>query len=122
MAPLDAHFGDGLAIRGYSARRGRLPGQVAVRLLWDAPASETLRFSVQALDRDGKVLAGIDRHPDGWPVADGYEDRVGLAVGTDDYTLLLRVYDSTDGAVLLPTGAPDIQGDHVLLTLQDGEG
>ncbi len=118
--PLEVHFGDGPVLKGYSARQGRLPGQAVVRLLWDAPAAEALRFSVQALDRDGKVMAGIDRRPGELPVVDGYEDRVGLAVGMDDYTLTLRVYDTASGTVLPPSGPRDVQGDHLMLPMQDG--
>jgi hypothetical protein len=120
VVPLEVHFGDGPVLKGYSARQGRLPGQAAVRLLWDAPAADALRFSVQALDRGGKVLAGIDRRPGELPVVDGYEDRVGLAVGTDDYTLTLRVYDSASGTVLSPSGSGDGQEDHVVLSMRDG--
>ena len=118
--PLAAHFGDGPVFKGYSAQRGRAPGQAVVRLLWDAPGRESLRFSVQALGPDGTVLAGIDRRPGQSPAEDGFEDRIGLAVGTDDYTLLLRVYDSAGGAVLPPSGSRDLQGDHLVLPLQDG--
>ncbi len=117
--PSDVRFGEELALTGYSARRGRSPGQAVVQLFWGAPARDTLRFSVQALDRDGKVLAGIDRRPGGLQAEGGYEDRVGLAVGTDDYTLLLRVYDSAVGAVLPLSGPRDVQGDHLVLPMQD---
>jgi hypothetical protein len=120
ITPLEAQFGDGPVLKGYSARRGRSPGQAVVRLLWDAPGRATLRFSVQALDKDGKVLATIDRRPGELPSADGYEDRVGLAVGTDDYMLLLRVYDSAVGAVLPPSGMRGLQGDHLVLPQRDG--
>ena len=118
--PRRTHFGDGPVLQGYSARQGQSSGQAVVRLLWEAPGRETMRFSLQALDRDGKMLAGIDRRPGGLQVDDGYEDRVGLTVGADAYTLLLRVYDSADGVVLPPSGPSEVQGDHLVLSVQDG--
>ena len=120
IVPAEAHFGDGPVLQGYSARQGQSSGQAVVRLLWEAPGRETMRFSLQALDRDGKMLAGIDRRPGGLQVDDGYEDRVGLTVGADAYTLLLRVYDSADGVVLPPTGPSEVQGDHLVLSVQGG--
>ena len=90
-----------------------------MRLLWDAPAPENLRFSVQAVDQAGKLLEGIDRRPGALLTEDGYEDRVGLAVGTDSYTLLLRVYDSADGKVLPISGSQDGGKDYVSLPLQE---
>jgi hypothetical protein len=118
VIPADIRFSGGPTLTGYAVQRGKAPGLVAVRLLWDAPVAENLRFSVQAVDPTGKPLAGIDRRPGALATPAGYEDRVGLAVGTDDYALALRVYDSADGKVLPVTGA--VGGDHIALPLQDG--
>jgi len=119
VTPADIQFAGGPKLTGYAAQRGKAPGQVTVRLLWDAPAPENLRFSVQAVDQAGKLLEGIDRRPGGLPTKDGYEDRVGLAVGTDAYALLLRMYDSTDGKAL-PIAGSQGGDDYVPLPLQDG--
>jgi hypothetical protein len=118
VTPAHIQFAGGPTLTGYAAQRGKAPGQVAVRLLWDAPAPENLRFSVQAVDQAGKLLQGIDRRPGALPTKDGYEDRVGLAVGTDTYALLLRVYDSADGKALPIAGSEDGR-DSVPLPLQD---
>ena len=118
VIPADIRFSGGPTLTGYAVQRGKAPGLVAVRLLWDAPAAENLRFSVQAVDPTGKPLVGIDRRPGALATPAGYEDRVGLAVGTDDYALALRVYDSADGRVLPVTGAAG--GDHIALPRLDG--
>ena len=119
VTPADIQFVGGPKLTGYAVQRGKAPGQAAVRLLWDAPAPESLRFSVQAVDQAGKLLEGIDRQPGALPTQDGYEDRVGLAVGTDAYALLLRVYDSADGKALPIAGSQGGE-DFVSLPLQDG--
>jgi hypothetical protein len=119
VIPAHIEFAGGPTLKGYTVQSGKMPGQVAVRLLWDAPAAESLRFSVQALDQAGQLLQGIDRHPGTVATKDGYEDRVGLTVGSDGYTLLLRVYDSADGVVLPPSGPSEVQGDHLVLSVQD---
>ena len=119
VTPAHIQFAGGPTLTGYAAQRGKAPGQVAVRLLWDAPAPDSLRFSVQAVDQAGKLLEGIDRRPGALLTGGGYEDRVGLAVGTDAYALILRVYDSADGKVLPISGSQDGGKDYVSLPLQE---
>jgi hypothetical protein len=116
VTPASIQFAGGPTLVGYSVQRGKLPGQVGVRLLWDSPAPENLRFSVQAIDQTGQLLEGIDRRPGALSTEAGYEDRVGLAVGTDAYSLILRMYDSANGNVLSVTGAAG--GDHAALPLE----
>jgi hypothetical protein len=117
VTPAHVEFAGGPTLLGYAVQRGKASGQIAVRLLWDAPAPDSLRFSVQAVDGSGQLLEGIDRRPGALPTEAGYEDRVGLAVGTDAYSLVLRMYDSANGNILPVAGAAG--GDHVTLPLAD---
>ena len=120
VTPAHIPFVGGPVLIGYSVQRGKAPGQVAVRLLWDAPAADNLRFSVQALDQAGQLLEGIDRRPGASSTEAGYEDRVGLAVAEQPHQILLRMYDSTDGQVLPISGSEAAGRDFVNLPLQDG--
>ena len=112
-------FAGGPKLTGFAARarQGARSGDGAAA--WDAPAPDNLRFSVQAVDQAGKCSKGSTADPGALPTKDGYEDRVGLAVGMDAYRLLLRVYDSTDGKALPIAGSPGGE-DFVSLPLQDG--
>ena len=63
VVPTHISFAGGPTLIGYSAQRGVAPGQAAVRLIWDAPARDSLRFSVQAVDQAGQLLKGMDQSP-----------------------------------------------------------
>ena len=119
VIPAEIQFAGGPTLTGYSVQRGKAPGQVAVRLLWDAPAAANLRFSVQALDQAGQLLEGIDRRPGASASAAGYEDRIGLAVAGQPHQIVLRMYDSASGAPLPVIGTQDTGGDRSRVILQE---
>ena len=119
VTPTHVPFAGGPTLTGYSVQRGKAPGQVAVRLLWDAPAAEHLRFSVQALDQAGQLLEGIDRRPGASASEAGYEDRVGLAVAEQPHQIVLRMYDSASGEPLSVTGTQGVDDDRSRLILQE---
>ena len=119
VIPAEIQFAGGPTLTGYSVQRGKAPGQVAVRLLWDAPAADNLRFSVQALDQAGQLLEGIDRRPGASASAAGYEDRVGLAVAGSAHQIVLRMYDSANGEPLSVIGTRGVDDDRSRLILQE---
>jgi hypothetical protein len=119
VIPAEVQFAEGPTLTGYSVQRGKAPGQVAVRLLWDAPAADTLRFSVQALDQAGQLLEGIDRHPGASPSEAGYEDRIGLAVAGQPDQIVLRMYDSASGEPLPVIGTQGAGDDRSRVILQE---
>jgi hypothetical protein len=119
VIPAAIQFAGGPTLTGYSVQRGKAPGQVAVRLLWDAPAADNLRFSVQALDQAGQLLEGIDRRPGASASEAGYEDRIGLAMAGQADQIVLRMYDSASGEPLAVIGTQDTGGDRSRVILQE---
>ena len=120
VTPAHIQFAGGPTLTGYAVQRGKAPGQVAVRLLWDAPAPESLRFSVQAVGSSGEV-AGRDRPPPGRIAHGGRLRGSGGSGGRHGRVCadLLRVYDSADGKVLPISGSQDGGKDYVSLPLQE---
>ena len=119
MIPAEIRFAGGPTLTGYAVQRGKAPGQVAVRLFWDAPAADNLRFSVQALDQAGQLLEGIDRRPGASSSAAGYEDRIGLAMAGQPHQIVLRMYDSASGEPLAVIGTQDAGDDRSRVTWQE---
>ena len=119
VIPAEVQFAGGPTLTGYSVQRGKAPGQVAVRLLWDAPAADNLRFSVQALDQAGQLLEGIDRRPGASSSEAGYEDRIGLAVAGQPDQIVLRMYDSASGEPLPVIGTQGAGDDRSRVILQE---
>jgi len=119
VIPAEVRFAGGPTLTGYSVQRGKAPGQVAVRLLWDAPAADNLRFSVQALDQAGQLLEGIDRRPGASSTEAGYEDRIGLAVAGQPAQIVLRMYDSASGEPLPVIGTQGAGDDRSRVILQE---
>lgn len=101
----EAAFGSGLTLAAAYLDPAP-PGVALARLRWAGPAPAELRFSLQALDANGALVAQLDRAP---AAAAPYVDRVGLALPPDAATLILKVYDEESGAPLpaaLPGAAP----------------
>jgi hypothetical protein len=82
-------------------------GRAAVRLSlhWqrlDAVEQGDARYSVQALDANGQVLAQVDAQPGS---LEGAQDRIGLWLPPGADRLILKLYLARDGSVL-PASAP----------------
>ena len=113
----DAELGDVITLLRAQAWRGRDDDHTLVELVWDAPAPENLRVSVQALSPTGALLAQADRVPGELEAADEPVNRVGLVVEAEAYTLIAKVYDANTGAVL-PVALPDgVTGEYLVLAV-----
>ena len=90
---------DGAAtLEAYVIYAGRLPNYAAIELTWAARPADGWRFSIQALDSTGKLVAQLDGRPAELP---GLHDRVGLTLPADVQQLILKVYDSQNGQVAM---------------------
>lgn len=90
-------------------------GAALVRLEWGGPAPADLRFSLQALDAGGALVAQLDRAP---AAAAPYTDRAGLALPPEAATLILKVYNRQDGAPLPATLPGADAAEYLILSLQ----
>ena len=88
----------------------------AVDLVWDRLPSPDLRFSLQALDDAGQLVAQVDRSPGR---LEGFTDRIGLSTESPSYQIVLKVYDAEDGHVLLVQNATGETADYLTLVIGD---
>jgi hypothetical protein len=98
---------DGLTLGGYTVSQAPQSSDAAVALTWSDAPSPDLRYSLQALDAAGAVVAQVDGVPGLVRGADGWANRIGLALPAGEHTLILKIYRAADGAVLpvqLPGG------------------
>ena len=91
-------------------------GQDAVRmtLAWQAVDDADVRYSVQALDAGGQVLAQTDGVPGS---LGGTLDRIGLWLPPGVERLILKVYRASDGGILPVTGPAGESGEFLALPL-----
>jgi hypothetical protein len=99
-------FGSQLTLHHYGYVLDKTRGLQRIELTWTGFAPPEMRFSLQALNAQGQLIAQIDRSPGQLVQPIGYVDRVGLAVPQPDGTLILKVYQATTGA-LFPVQQPD---------------
>ncbi len=95
-------FGDAATLGNYAVYVGRLPNYAAIDLTWGAKPADAWRFSIQALDSTGKLVAQLDGQPAALP---GLRDRVALALPAGVQQLILKVYDSQNGQVAMAEAA-----------------
>lgn len=69
-----------------------------IDLTWQTKPGASWRFSVQALNRTGQVVAQIDAAPARLP---GQRDQIGLTLPPSAQQLILKPYDSQNGTVTL---------------------
>ena len=69
-----------------------------IDLAWQANLAAEWRFSIQALDSSGQVVAQIDDRPARLP---GQRDQIGLALPPNAQQLILKLSDSQSGTVAL---------------------
>lgn len=103
LAPLSAvtapiTFDNSAVLESYQVRPGDAPTYTLIDLAWQASLAAEWRFSVQALDSDGQVVAQIDAAPARLP---GQRDQIGLALPPSTQQLILKLYDSQNGTVAL---------------------
>jgi hypothetical protein len=91
-APL--RFGDVAVLESYRVRPGALPSYVLVDLVWQAQPAEPWRFSLQALDNNGQLVAQLDDRPARLP---GRRDQLGLNLPPTTQRVILKLYDSQSG-------------------------
>lgn len=115
--PLDAHFGDAIALRGFSLLAGQLaPGDIIpVTLFWQAlsPVSDRYKVFLHLLDSQGALVAQRDSEPGGglthtssWQPGQTQVDNHGVLIpaGTPagEYQLVVGLYPLGDPAARLP--------------------
>jgi len=99
-------FGADLAVT-YTVQPGQAAGQQLVRLAWARQPSPTLRVSIQALDRDGRLVTQVDRAPGQLTNSEhAFLDQVGIQFAEPIYTLIIKMYQAEGGAVV-PVQATD---------------
>jgi hypothetical protein len=118
--PLDAHFGDAIALRGFSLLEDRLaPGDIVpVALFWEAlsPVSDRYKVFLHLLDSQGALVAQRDSEPGGglaltssWRPGQTQVDNHGVLIpaGTPagEYQLVVGLYPLGDPAARLPVTA-----------------
>ncbi len=112
---VSVEFDEAVTLENYAVYLGRLPHFAVVDLAWGSNPTESWRFSIQALDAAGKVVAQLDDNPADLP---GRRDRVGLALPTDVQRLILKVYDSQNGQVAMAEEAGQTTEFFTLATLR----
>jgi len=85
----------------------------AVDLDWDRLPAPALRFSLQALDEAGQLVAQIDRVPGRM---DDFTDKIGLSTESLPQQIILKVYNADDGRVLPVRTATGDVSDYLTLT------
>jgi len=75
LAATPVPFGDAAVLTSYTLRPGRLTGYWLLDLTWQAKPADKWRFSVQALNENGQVVAQWDARPARLP---GLRDQRGV--------------------------------------------
>lgn len=101
LAPLVAvtaptAFDNGAVLERYQVRPGNAPATTLIDLAWQTTLAAEWRFSVQALDSQGQVVAQIDDRPARLPEQ---RDQIGLTLPPSARQLILKLYHSQSGTV-----------------------
>lgn len=91
-------FDNGAVLESYQVRPGYAPAYTLINLAWQANLAAEWRFSVQALDGHGQVVAQMDATPARLP---GQRDQIGLTLPPGAQQIILKLYDSQNGTVAL---------------------
>lgn len=91
-------FDNGAVLESYQVRPGYAPTYTLIDLAWQTNLAAAWRFSVQALDSHGQVVAQIDAAPARLP---GQRDQIGLTLPPSAQQLILKLYHSQSGTVAL---------------------
>lgn len=95
-------FGDAAVLTRYALPAGHQSNYLLLDLTWQAKPAAEWRFSVQALNSSGQVVAQLDDRPARLP---GFRDQLGLVLPTDAQQIILKIYHSQNGAVAPVVGA-----------------
>lgn len=87
-------FGETLWLDRFTVHGGQDPSFRLVELTWRSADARDLRYSVQVLDRAGRVLDQLDRPPGS---SQPGIDRIAIAIPADGYTLILKSYNAATG-------------------------
>lgn len=113
-ATMPMSFGDAAVLTGYTLRTGHQPNYLLLDLTWQTKPADEWRFSVQALNGSGQVVAQLDDRSARLP---GFRDQLGLALPVDARQVILKVYHSQSG-VVAPVAGPSGPAEFItLLTL-----
>lgn len=108
------NFGDAAQLARYTITAG--PAGFRIELEWNA-ALPSARFSVQALDAAGTLVAQVDGVP-GSTAGEALSDRIGLAATSDVGAVILKVYRAADGTVVPVVGpGGGAAGEYLSLTV-----
>jgi hypothetical protein len=106
-------FGGDLWLDRFSVHQGKDPAFRLVELTWRNADDPDLRYSVQVLDREGRVIEQLDRPPGS---SQPGTDRIAIAVPAEGYTLILKSYNAATGeAFSLFTAEGHLVGDYLVL-------
>lgn len=104
-------FGGSVVLQGYQLAVDDTTGDVWLQLQWERAGGADIRYSVQALDSAGTLLAQVDGAPS---ASENNQTRVGLRLSQSDAHLILKLYRAGDGSVL-PLVAAGLQPADFLL-------
>jgi hypothetical protein len=105
-------FGEAASLAAYAVTRDAATPAYLVELAWAAPLPDDVRYSLQALDAGGRLVAQVDGAPGRLATTAGPLDRIGLAVPPGvPVIVILKLYRVADGVPLpvTPPGASDPQ-------------
>ncbi|MBX2998723.1 MAG: phospholipid carrier-dependent glycosyltransferase [Caldilineaceae bacterium] len=83
-----------------AVRQGRGSSIRLVDLRWNSISSPDLRFSLQLLDAEGRLVKQIDRTPAGARRGNDLLDRVAMTLPPGEFTLILKLYDAISGSTI----------------------
>lgn len=89
-----------ITLEDVAVRQGRGASLRLVDLRWQPSSAPNLRFSLQALDGDGRLISQIDRAPAGARPGDDPLDRVAMTLPSGEITLILKLYDAASGLAI----------------------
>lgn len=93
-------FGRAAILENYQLQLGRISTYALLALTWQVKPTAVWRYSVQALNTSGQVVAQLDGAPGRLP---GNQDRLGLVLPAGIKQLILKIYDSQTGQVAFVT-------------------
>lgn len=93
-------FGEATVLESYHLQLGRASTYALLALTWQVKPAAVWRFSVQALNGSGQVVAQVDGVP---ARLAGQRDQLGLVLSPSMKQLILKVYNSQNGQVALIT-------------------
>ena len=93
-------FGEATVLKSYQLQHGRASTYALLALQWQVKPAAVWRFSVQALNESGQVVAQVDGTP---ARLAGQRDQLGLVLSPSMKQLILKVYNSQNSQVALVT-------------------